>query len=50
MANIDLSKYGIPELQKLSTILLTIRYLRKRQNQNWKALKKVRLVSLVLLT
>lgn len=47
MAKIDLSKYGIQERQKSYTILLMNYYLRKRQNQNSKVLKKDRKVNLV---
>ena len=46
MAEINLSKYGITEQQKLSTTHPTKHYSQKRPSQNWKAMKKVRKVNL----
>ena len=46
MAKIDLSKYALPEQQKLFTILLMNYYSKKKQNRNLKVTKKVRSANL----
>ena len=42
MATLDLSKYGIKDVKRFYTILLTKFCLRKRPKQDWKVMKEVR--------
>ena len=50
MAQIDLTKYGITGTTEIVYNPLMSSYLRKRQNQSWKAMKKAGRQSLVQLT
>ena len=48
MANLDLSKYGITDVKKFSTILLMMCFSLKKLNRDWKVSKKDRLLNWVL--